>query len=338
MAKQIEAAGEGESLLGSDDSSDEAHLAEEEKYIIDDELHRSNHHRQEGTDGKSEDSYRSESVGTEEELNIDHDSDFWNALSPAAHGTDADIGEEMFKPQRGFATSPEPSFSDFFASSDEIDDGKETGDDEMLTTDEDTVEESDGSSTISSASVSAPLIAHFGASQQLPGDAEGEHVNEPDADEEKSLKNAIPLLVIEDLDGRLIYARAGDGEAVFGSDGEFEFVGESEDDSSSDDLYGGTGYGFTGDSSALPHPSRTPGASDTQTYDAGDDGDTTDELPDEDMPPTKGAMVNDMSGPTAHGSDTGAAVSHNNDATTSCCKPEMGQFIPALSKSVHPKQ
>ncbi|CAD6888379.1 unnamed protein product [Tilletia controversa] len=37
------------------------------------------------------------------------------------------------------------------------------------------------------------------------------------------------LLVIEDLDGRLIYARAGDGEAVFGSDGEFEFADDSSD-------------------------------------------------------------------------------------------------------------
>lgn len=414
MAKQIEAAGEGESLLGSDDSSDEAHLAEEEKYIIDDELHRSNHHQQEGPDGKSDDGYRSESVGTEEELNFDHDSDFWNALSPAGQGTDEDIGEEMFKPQRGFATSPEPSFSDFFASSDEVDEGKESGDDEMLTTDEDTVEESDGSSTISSASVSAPLIAHFGTSQELPGDVEGEHAEEPDPDEDKSLKSAIPLLVIEDLDGRLIYARAGDGEAVFGSDGEFEFVGESEDDSSSDDLDGGAGYGFAGDASALPHPSRTPGASDTQAYDTGDDGDTTDELPDEDMPyprllvgsiaprggrnarrareiaarsrkssprvsspapfggrgemrtnsrtpsalshaypvsdgeseldmhenasdasPSKGAMMHDTSGPTAHGPDAGAGVSRNSDASASCSKPEMGQFIPALSKSVH---
>lgn len=416
MAKQIEAAGEGESLLGSDDSSDEAHLAEEEKYIIDDELHRSHtkHSHPDLVDGKSDDGYRSESAGTEEELNFDHDTDFWNALSPAAQGTDEDIGEEMFKPQRGFATSPEPSFSDFFASSDEVDEGKESGDDEMLTTDEDTMEESDGSSTISSASVSAPLIAHFGTSQELPGGAEGQHVDDPDADEDKSLKSAIPLLVIEDLDGRLIYARAGDGEAVFGSDGEFEFVGESEDDSSSDDLDGGAGYGFAGDANALPNPTRAPGASDTQTYDTGDDGDTTDELPDEDMPyprllvgsiaprggrnarrareiaarsrrssprvsspaphggaaemrggprtpsalsqaypisddeseltahegasdasPTKGAAAHDTNGSAGHGSDAVAGVSRDSDSATGCCKPEMGQFIPALSKSVH---
>ncbi|KAE8220640.1 hypothetical protein CF319_g5866 [Tilletia indica] len=46
------------------------------------------------------------------------------------------------------------------------------------------------------------------------------------------------LLIIEDLDGRLIYARAGDGEAVFGSDGEFEFADDSSDwwDSDDEDL------------------------------------------------------------------------------------------------------
>lgn len=417
MAKQIEAAGEGESLLGSDDSSDEAHLADEEEYIINDEMNRSKlkNMRQKSSSERPDEGSRSGSAATEEEMNFDDDNEFWNTLSPARESADDVIGDEMFKPQRGFANSPEPSFSDFFGSSDEVEDTNAGGDDddEMLTTDEDTESISDSSSTISSASVSAPLIAHFGSTKDLDGKDNAEQSN---IDEEKSLKSAIPLLVIEDLDGRLIYARAGDGEAVFGSDGEFEFVGESEDDSSSDDMMEPKGQAASRfcDQSHSPQSGFLESSNvDTQSMETGDEGETTDELPDEDMPyprlligsvaprggrnarrareiaarsrkssprvsspapvsayasragsRTPSSLSNVVSAadadsdtesnepvpdvsPSASGTPQDAGqtderahslhddLETGSEATPRAAKPEMGQFIPALSKSVH---
>ena len=105
---------------------------------------------------------------------------------------------------------------------------------EELTVDEESSE--DNSSTISdTCSLSTPLIAHVGTSQDLPNDPFQPHDDNEFPDE---ARHDVPLLVIEDLDGRLIYARAGDGEAVFGSDGEFEFDGDSENDSSDNDYEG----------------------------------------------------------------------------------------------------
>lgn len=294
MAKQIEAAAESESLLGSDGSSDEAHLEKEEQYIIDDAISRkkSKYERpgSSNSDEALDDDSRMDAFDTEKEHNFEEDDEFWNTLSPSRtkHG-DAVIENEMFKPQRGFATSPEPSFSDFFGSSDEMEEAQvhDDDDDEMLTTDEDTESVSDSSSTISNASLSAPLIAHFSTTRDRHGDEGDGDDPATDEDEDGSLRSAIPLLVIEDLDGRLIYARAGDGEAVFGSDGEFEFAGESDEDVSSDDM---------GEYEHQPMPRLDKGLNksqfndvvlsdaDTQSLDTGDDGDTTDELPDEDMP------------------------------------------------------
>ncbi|WFC98771.1 hypothetical protein MYAM1_001503 [Malassezia yamatoensis] len=283
MAKQIEAAGEGGSLIGSDDSSDEAHLANEERYIIRDEMRRSSE--------SSAGSGISASADTEEGYTIDHDDEFWKSLSPMKQGTDDGIGAEMFRPQRGFVTSPEPSFSDFFESSDEIDEKnaiqgnhEEVGDDDLLTTDDDTTSDSEHSSISSCSSIQAPMLAHMGL-KHSQSNAQNEFDEEfTEADQEESLKSAIPLLVIEDLDGRLIYARAGDGEAVFGSDGEFECVGDSQDENSSDDQ---TEWNDT-NSGMSPEKRRMNRVSSAQShaamYESDNDGDTTDELPDDDMP------------------------------------------------------
>lgn len=284
MAKQIEAAGECESLLGSDDSSDEAHLAKEEEYIIKDTMHRRNVI---GYENGSEDMFDSGNRpdSMEEDYNLDQDDEFWNTLSPSK-GPEDIVGNEMFKPQRGFADSPEPSFSDFFESSEDVDEIPADNDDELLTTDEDTETGADSSSTISDADLSAPLIAHIGSAHNLNGSEEGQS-GLGNVDEVGSLRNAIPLLVIEDLDGRLIYARAGDGEAVFGSDGEFEFAGESEDDYSSDNLADDPGCSALQLRQQLATRQSIgdlPSDSNARSFDNGDDGDTTDELPDEDMP------------------------------------------------------
>lgn len=274
MAKKIEAAREDESLIGSDDSVDDTYLMNEEQYIIEDEAKRHNN-----TDRKSvtKDSVKQQDV-------FENEDDFWDSFARTNGWTDDDdiVTNELFKPQRGFASTPEPLFSDFYGSSDETDrpTSNEDGDDEdALTTDEDITSLDDGSSTISDVeSLSVPLIAHVGAAQAMDGHASQQDITNNEELGEKALKNAIPLLVIEDLDGRLIYARAGDGEAVFGSDGEFEFEGESDDQSSDDEM-------VFGDSARIGTHSRVhePQASDFDASGA-DDGDTTDELPDTDMP------------------------------------------------------
>lgn len=259
MAKQIEAAGEGESLIGSDDSSDESQLAKEEQYMI-----------------------RHASRDRQESEIFDED-DFWDSLTPAALSQERQdvIADELFKPQRGFASSPEPSFSDFFDSSDDMD-GQQNiaNDDDILTTDESTEDYDDTSSTVSDVGpMPVPLIAHMGSAQGM-GNTELDSKSNDMPSDEAALKNAIPLLVIEDLDGRLIYARAGDGEAVFGSDGEFEFAGDSDEESSENETV------HENNNLAVPshvYPPKEGGISDADNSGM-DDGDTTDELPDEDMP------------------------------------------------------
>jgi len=259
MAKQIEAAGEGESLIGSDDSSNESQLAQEEQYMIRD----ASRHRQDDE--------------------VFGDEDFWDSLTPVALSQEHQdvVADELFKPQRGFASSPEPSFSDFFDSSDEMDGQQSTAnDDDILTTDEASEDYDDTSSTVSDVGpLSVPLIAHMGSAHDLESNNLDSKSNDIPSDE-AALKNAIPLLVIEDLDGRLIYARAGDGEAVFGSDGEFEFAGESDEECSENDTF----YENTNPAiSSRIYAPRECGVSDADNSGM-DDGDTTDELPDEDMP------------------------------------------------------
>ncbi|WFD33016.1 hypothetical protein MSPP1_004073 [Malassezia sp. CBS 17886] len=272
MAKQIEAAGEGESLLGSDDSSDEAQLAKEAVYIIRDELlHDGN--------APSPHTWAAGGPGSASDSNgdVDEDAEFWTSLAPDTHWDDnVMVSDELFKPQRGFASSPEPSFSDFFGSSDDgaqaSADNSDDADDAL--TDDATTETC---SVISDTPLSEPLLAHLPTTHEPgPADLRTDDDALPAAGD-VDLRHAIPLLVIEDLDGRLIYARAGDGEAVFGSDGEFEFAGDSDDEYSSD----------ASEQSARAAPRlRSPGAQ-FGALDApadADDGDTTDELPDEDMP------------------------------------------------------
>ena len=274
MARKIEAAREDESLIGSDDSGDDTYLFNEEQYMIEDETKRQNNTVRKDVNKNS----------TAQPDVFENEDDFWDSFAKTDGWTDDDdiVTNELFKPQRGFASTPEPLFSDFYGSSDETDrpGSHEDGDDEdALTTDEDITSLDDGSSTISDVeSLSVPLIAHVGAAQDMDGHTSQQDMTNKEELGEKALKNAIPLLVIEDLDGRLIYARAGDGEAVFGSDGEFEFEGESDEQSSDDEM-------FLGDSAKVGIRSHAhePPASEFDASGA-DDGDTTDELPDSDMP------------------------------------------------------
>lgn len=274
MAKKIEAAREDESLIGSDDSGDDTYLVNEEQYMVEDEAKRQNNVDRKSVTNNS----------TKPQDVFGNEDDFWDSFAKTNGWTDDDdiVSNELFKPQRGFTSTPEPLFSDFYGSSDETDHpaSNEDGDDEdALTTDEDITSLDDGSSTISDVEpLSVPLIAHVGTAQDMDGHTSQRNTANNEELGEKALKNAIPLLVIEDLDGRLIYARAGDGEAVFGSDGEFEFEGESDELSSDDEM-------VFGDSASAGTQSRVhePQASDFDASGA-DDGDTTDELPDTDMP------------------------------------------------------
>ncbi|GAI98239.1 unnamed protein product, partial [marine sediment metagenome] len=169
------------------------------------------------------------------------------------------LEDELFEEQEGFHSSSEPSFTDFFASSDE---STPENDDDDTTTDDDSDDEI---SDLEAHVLGAPFLAHIATAEELGSGAGGEitEVGQFQGQE-------VPLLVIEDLDGRLIYARAHDGEAVFGSDGEFEFADDSDEDDTDLDL--------------------GPGATSWRDWDVGitgewdDEGETTDELPDEDMP------------------------------------------------------
>ncbi|CBQ70661.1 conserved hypothetical protein [Sporisorium reilianum SRZ2] len=312
MERKLAEAGDGESLLGSGASGEDTE-EEEERFIIQDALDRQSkakarlqhrdpsdrrrHGSERNSASKSDLQHRARSIairrashhdgpgaqGDEAEADVedqddddDDDADDVDLLSMSPdtlrmYGLPV-IEDELFEEQEAFNSSSEPSFTDFFETStdseaDVADLQNENGDDDdEFTTDSD---EDHDISDLEGGLLDAPLIAHIGTAGDDPNAA----VADAAQDGAVEPKPEMPLLVIEDLDGRLIYARAGDGEAVFGSDGEFEFVDDSDDDSADwefdqggNRLWAGAG----GHSGLLGAPE--------------DDGDTTDELPDEDMP------------------------------------------------------
>lgn len=278
MAARILAAGDGESLLGSAASSTGETDVEEERFIIEDTKRRQAKKEAQRTPSQ----HPSSPVRPSADDDIGARSDRSGSLSPH---TLRQLGlDGLFDDGDAFGSSSEPSFTDFFGSDSDDDLQNDLqihldprSDDDELTTDNDDDEndeddDEDGSSIDSNISdldegmLSAPFMADalaVGAGTQLaPGTEAAAHLD-------------VPLLVIEDLDGRLIYARAQDGEAVFGSDGEFEFVDDSDADDSDDDT--DTGIWQPGQ----PWPGwRSQAVDDDET----DSGDTTDELPNEDMP------------------------------------------------------
>ncbi|CAO1636507.1 unnamed protein product [Jaminaea pallidilutea] len=323
MAARLMAAGEGESLLGSGESDDEQEGGEEQ-YIIADasrrdwqrshggpegqksagkpNMHRNKparrlraSHQDNGAEGDVED------VGEDgaDEADVG-DMDPFSPHTMEVLGMPV-LDDELFNEQAGFHSDSEPSFTDFFASDgegllmqddddeltsmDSSDDG-EDGDDDVEDDDDDV-------SDVDGALVGEPFLAHLGGVNATPQDHEQLHAAmEAGA---QIARQDIPLLVIEDLDGRLIYARAGDGEAVFGSDGEFEFVNDSDEDSDSETEFGD---GVDARDPRWSTPGWTRGGQITSASGAGgeddggevfqddddDEGETTDELPDEDMP------------------------------------------------------
>lgn len=292
MAAKLLAAGDGESLLGSGESDQEQEDAEEGYLIADAQkaharsqsrnavsralerrksLKRQRHRKraaEEGAEGDIED----ETTPDDDDL---------GAFSPETArllGLPV-VGDELFEEQLGFHSDSEPSFSDFFAS-DHPDD-----DEELTSYDED---ENDSDSQISDldALMGLPFLAHLGvqAGQGLAQERSDDNVVGNQTDQSVDTlapRQEIPLLVIEDLDGRLIYARAGDGEAVFGSDGEFEFVDSEDEHGTDDELAALDRRGLAWP----PHsPQRASGSVGGNEQDYESDGDTTDELPDEEMP------------------------------------------------------
>lgn len=277
MAKKLEEAGDGESLLGSAISEGEEGETdvEEEKFIIQNIARRQAkalHKRKSGRSSAS-------AAGNEDsQVEDGFDQEYRDGtLSPQTMqqlGIDG-FDDDLFAPQDPFHSSSEPSFTDFFGSGSE-DEGEEAvefaleprHDDNELTTDDEDSDVTDISDLDESMLGAAPFLGRealaAGACTQMTTTG-------------TELGAEIPLLVIEDLDGRLIYARAGDGEAVFGSDGEFEFVDESDEDDTDEDM---DGLGFDYRSEA---PWNGWKGSKRDEIDS-DEGDTTDELPDEDMP------------------------------------------------------
>ncbi|GAC96997.1 predicted midasin [Pseudozyma hubeiensis SY62] len=318
MERKLAEAGDGESLLGSGASGEDTE-EEEERFIIQDALDRQSkakarlqhrdpsdrrrHAGERDSASKSDLHHRARSIAIRRGSNVvDHgglgddaeadvededndeedDDDDGNtdadllSMSPATlrmYGLPV-IEDELFEEQEAFNSSSEPSFTDFFETStdSEMDIANaldENGDDDdEFTTDSD---EDHDISDLEGGLLDAPLIAHIGTTSAAD-DPNAVDTEEVTADGTVQPKPEMPLLVIEDLDGRLIYARAGDGEAVFGSDGEFEFVDDSDDDSADweFDRGGNRLWSGVGGSNGLLAPE--------------DDGDTTDELPDEDMP------------------------------------------------------
>uniref|UniRef100_V5ET31 Uncharacterized protein n=2 Tax=Kalmanozyma brasiliensis (strain GHG001) TaxID=1365824 RepID=V5ET31_KALBG len=302
MERKLAEAGDGESLLGSGASGDDTE-EEEERFIIQDALDRQskvksrlqlrdpsdrrNLGSERSSASKGDLQHRARSIAIqgedaeadaedqddEDDDDPDADADLLS-MSPNTlrmYGLPV-IEDELFEEQEAFGSSSEPSFTDFFETStdseaDLADINNDNGDDDdEFTTDSD---EDHDISDLEGGLLDAPLIAHVGTttddSTAAAADAAEDGTLEP--------KPEMPLLVIEDLDGRLIYARAGDGEAVFGSDGEFEFVDDSDDDSADWEFDQGGNRLFTG---ARNHGGLLAAPE--------DDGDTTDELPDEDMP------------------------------------------------------
>lgn len=312
MERKLAEAGDGESLLGSGASGEDTE-EEEERFIIQDALDRqskakarlqhrdSSDRRRHGSErdsaSKSDLQHRARSIAirrgsqydgqgaqaddaeadVEDQDDDDDDVDDADLLSMSPdtlcmYGLPV-IEDELFEEQEAFNSSSEPSFTDFFETSTDseadvagLQNENGNDDDDEFTTDSD---EDHDISDLEGGLLDAPLIAHIGTASDDPNAATADAAQDGAVES----KPEMPLLVIEDLDGRLIYARAGDGEAVFGSDGEFEFVDDSDDDSADwefdqggNRLWAGAG----GHSGLLGAPE--------------DDGDTTDELPDEDMP------------------------------------------------------
>ncbi|PWZ03256.1 hypothetical protein BCV70DRAFT_204063 [Testicularia cyperi] len=313
MERKLAEAGDGESLLGSGVSGDDTE-EEEERFIIQDaaeresrarsrlqQQHRDSSDRKRHGDerdwaSRGDTQHRARSIairdGADGMDRFDaHDADGDADNDDDDHGDDEEllsmspntlrmyglpvIDDEIFEEQEAFNSSSEPSFTDFFESSTDSDMADvelasgQVDDDDEFTTDSD---EDHDISDLDEGVLDAPLIAHIGTAQ-VPVDGESAEGIANTAANEIEAKPEMPLLVIEDLDGRLIYARAGDGEAVFGSDGEFEFVDDSDDDSA-DWEYDGGGNRLWGPSVGQQGLLGLPE----------DDGDTTDELPDEDMP------------------------------------------------------
>lgn len=273
MAAKLREAGDGESLLGSGESDAEQE-DEEEQFIIADALK---------SDGKTAAALARNSLKRRRssrtaasdggDMQDQDDEREAGSLSPETMrllGLPV-VDDELFLEQEGFHSDSEPSFSDFFASEHgDVDDDDDEDDDDELTS-FNSSDEDDDISDLEDPLMGEPYLAHVGAALDS-AEQSGQQAIDLNAAMEAGAEIArqdIPLLVIEDLDGRLIYARAGDGEAVFGSDGEFEFVDSDEDDEDDDSDMDGFG--------ALERQ----GAFDQMSE---DEGDTTDELPDEDMP------------------------------------------------------
>ena len=291
MAKRLQAAGDGESLLGSAASDRELGETddEEERFIIEDTARkeaRAFGRQRTRRDSMSAAMRGKEGRSAEERYNNDgqdYPDDGSGSLSPQTlHQLGLDgFEDELFEPQEAFHSSSEPSFTDFFGSGsdDDTDDGlaialEPRHDDNELTTDDEDEDITD-ISDLDESMLSAPFVAReaLAASASLQSPTGADAGTGP-AD--------IPLLVIEDLDGRLIYARAGDGEAVFGSDGEFEFVDDSDEEDTDEDM-DGLGFDYRDEhhwSDWRAHGNDRHG----QDGPASDDGDTTDEMPNEDMP------------------------------------------------------
>lgn len=275
MAERLRAAGDGESLLGSAISDREGGDTdqEEERFIIEDarRLQAKADARRQRDGSTPQRAEKSVSPSIQKRRSQQDDDPFPdNASGSLSPQTLQQLGlDELFGEADGFHSSSEPSFTDFFMSDSEVgtdDDDLELearSDDDQLTTDND--DESD-ISDMEDGLLSAPFLSEAlaaGAGTQLMP-------HNPDAIAQAD----IPLLVIEDLDGRLIYARAGDGEAVFGSDGEFEFVDDSEEESEEDDIH----FPMDGFNGTRWTNWRNDDGDET------DEGETTDELPNEDMP------------------------------------------------------
>ncbi len=296
---------DGEEEDGEDDDSDGSDngvqlMADEEARIIADEEKRLARKRAKRARRAAADhAWGMGAQGGGEEFDSDEERNQWplaTSMSPrtlrALGLGKAELGDELFEQQHGFRTDSEPSFTDFFddtepgededdvLSSDGIgaDADEDGANSEALTTDDDSSLDEGFFALEAAMMTGEPFMVARGQ-----GEGEEEMMEETmegllelDSDDaaEAQRRAEMPLLVIEDLDGRLIYARAGDGEAVFGSDGEFEFLGDDDEDDDDwtdfeDDIY-----------NAIAGPtamSRRPSAEIEV-----DDGETTDELPDED--------------------------------------------------------
>ncbi|UZJ51675.1 hypothetical protein CBS101457_000995 [Exobasidium rhododendri] len=288
MARKLQAAGDGESLLGSATSDrDQGETdEEEERFIIEDTNRRqakAHHRRRSARDATNSTTHRhggnENTLEDEEEQSMDDL--YTGTMSPRTLqqlGLN-DFEDELFEPQEAFHSSSEPSFTDFFGTDSEEEKEDEIAlkprhDDDELTTDDDEDSDVTEISDLDEAMLSAAFLSSealaAGVSTQMTASTLGGG---------EAIPGDIPLLVIEDLDGRLIYARAGDGEAVFGSDGEFEVIDDSDEDDTDEDM-DGLGYDYRGNGDWAER--RALG--DDQFGMDSDEGDTTDELPNEDMP------------------------------------------------------